>query len=194
MLQTVVKVKRLLESLSNWIDEIPPIKQSMRYGNKAYRTWHSRLVHEAPSLCQGLLSQDKAGAEIELAPYLCDSFGNPTRIDYGTGHETCFVIFLCERGRMRGGDETLSSFNSKINRRCDGGLHCHSYRTTAPLALSLLTHADCLCKLGMCGPADLPALGLVIFPAYLQVARKLQRTYWLGERSLLVRFIFSLPM
>lgn len=46
-------------------------------------------------------------------------------------------------------------------------------------AASLLP-ADCLCKLGLCGPDDLPALGLRVFPAYLDVARKLQRTYWLG--------------
>lgn len=33
-------------------------------------------------------------AALELAPYLEDSFGNPTRIDYGTGHEAAFVAFL----------------------------------------------------------------------------------------------------
>lgn len=32
---------------------------------------------------------------IELSGYLEESFGNPTRIDYGTGHETTFIIFLC---------------------------------------------------------------------------------------------------
>ena len=26
--------------------------------------------------------------------YLRDAFGNQTRIDYGTGHETCFVVWL----------------------------------------------------------------------------------------------------
>ena len=31
----------------------------------------------------------------ELEAYLTDSFGNATRIDYGTGHETNFVIFIC---------------------------------------------------------------------------------------------------
>ena len=37
---------------------------------------------------------DLVGAEVELAPYLLDSFGNGTRIDYGTGHETNFAAFL----------------------------------------------------------------------------------------------------
>ena len=30
----------------------------------------------------------------ELNFYLYDSFGNPTRIDYGTGHEMAFCMFL----------------------------------------------------------------------------------------------------
>lgn len=33
-------------------------------------------------------------AVCELAPYLCDSFGNALRIDYGTGHETAFASLL----------------------------------------------------------------------------------------------------
>ena len=30
----------------------------------------------------------------EVSVYLTDSFGNSTRIDYGTGHEMAFVMFL----------------------------------------------------------------------------------------------------
>ena len=30
----------------------------------------------------------------EVQIYLQDSFGNPTRIDYGTGHEMAFIMFL----------------------------------------------------------------------------------------------------
>lgn len=32
---------------------------------------------------------------IEITAYIVDSFGNPTRIDYGTGHELSFCMFLC---------------------------------------------------------------------------------------------------
>jgi hypothetical protein len=42
--------------------------------------------------------------------------------------------------------------------------------------------ADCLARLRLIGPDDLPAVGLHVFPAYLGVCRKLQRTYWLGKR------------
>lgn len=39
-------VQRLLDfltTLSTWIDEIPPLEQTMRFGNVAYREWHDRL-------------------------------------------------------------------------------------------------------------------------------------------------------
>lgn len=32
---------------------------------------------------------------IELLPYFALSFGNETRLDYGTGHEATFAAFLC---------------------------------------------------------------------------------------------------
>lgn len=41
--------------------------------------------------------------------------------------------------------------------------------------------ADCLAKLGLVGPADLLAVGTKVFPRYMALVRKLQRTYWLGE-------------
>jgi len=43
---------------------------------------------------KSLLPAHLQSASIELAPYFIDSFGNATRIDYGTGHETTFVAWL----------------------------------------------------------------------------------------------------
>jgi serine/threonine-protein phosphatase 2A activator len=40
-----------------------------------------------------LIENDDTNGE-ELAVYLTESFGNSVRIDYGTGHELNFVIFL----------------------------------------------------------------------------------------------------
>lgn len=33
----------LLETLDKWIGEIPPIEQPQRFGNKAFRTFYSKL-------------------------------------------------------------------------------------------------------------------------------------------------------
>lgn len=41
-----------------------------------------------------LLPPEHSLAQPELTSYWVDSFGNSTRIDYGTGHETTFAAFL----------------------------------------------------------------------------------------------------
>lgn len=43
VLQTVEKLLELLGILDTWIDEIPPIDQPQRFGNKAFRDWFKRL-------------------------------------------------------------------------------------------------------------------------------------------------------
>uniref|UniRef100_A0A7S2S7E8 Serine/threonine-protein phosphatase 2A activator n=1 Tax=Rhizochromulina marina TaxID=1034831 RepID=A0A7S2S7E8_9STRA len=91
---SIHKVVTLLSELESWIAEIPPIEQPMRFGNRAFRDWHARLVERGPDLVKPLLQDGQKNASMELVPYLLDSFGNPTRIDYGTGHETTFISFL----------------------------------------------------------------------------------------------------
>lgn len=83
-----------LDSMSSWIDDIPPLQQPARYGNPAFRDWHARLNEEAPTMMLNLLPEDLAPAVVELFPYFADSFGNATRIDYGTGHEANFAAWL----------------------------------------------------------------------------------------------------
>ena len=34
---------KFLDILENLINEIPPLQQKMRYGNKAFRIWHERV-------------------------------------------------------------------------------------------------------------------------------------------------------
>jgi len=83
-----------MNELYHIIDDIPPIKQPMRFGNKAFRHWHEKLQEKVIIFLSDFLPADKQYASIELAPYLYDMFGNATRIDYGTGHELTFLSFL----------------------------------------------------------------------------------------------------
>ena len=41
-----------------------------------------------------MLPEEVKGAAVEVSAYWVDSFGNKSRIDYGTGHEMNFLIFL----------------------------------------------------------------------------------------------------
>ena len=44
LFQTSNKLLEVLETMNKWIDEIPPIDQPQRFGNKAYRDWFDRLT------------------------------------------------------------------------------------------------------------------------------------------------------
>uniref|UniRef100_A0A2N9F9F5 Serine/threonine-protein phosphatase 2A activator n=1 Tax=Fagus sylvatica TaxID=28930 RepID=A0A2N9F9F5_FAGSY len=92
--ETINSIISILETLTQWIEEIPPAQQTARYGNLSYRTWHNRLTETSDSLMLRFLPDDLQSATIEIVPYFTDSFGNSSRIDYGTGHETNFAAWL----------------------------------------------------------------------------------------------------
>lgn len=72
----------------------------MRFGNKAFRTWLDKIVaavdDDLAQIMQGGNPEFKnyQRAIPELKGYLVDSFGSYERIDYGTGHELNFFVFL----------------------------------------------------------------------------------------------------
>ncbi|KAF0482348.1 Phosphotyrosyl phosphatase activator [Gigaspora margarita] len=93
--ELVQKVIDSLNILMSWIDEIPPLPTSQRFGNKAFRSWVARLEQNASIIHQDILPPQFHDSIIELTPYFTGGFGNATRIDYGSGHELSFVAWLC---------------------------------------------------------------------------------------------------
>lgn len=91
----VQNLLHLFEKLSTMVDETPPIDQPQRFGNKAYRDWFQKLQTNAKDLLAEVLPEELHPAIIEIVVYFTESFGNATRIDYGTGHELSFIMFLC---------------------------------------------------------------------------------------------------
>jgi serine/threonine-protein phosphatase 2A activator len=91
---------QILELMISWIDEIPPLQQPARYGNLAFRDWQGRLQEQGQSLMLRILPKGIEASVIEIFPYFADSFGNATRIDYGTGHETNFAAWLFLLARL----------------------------------------------------------------------------------------------
>lgn len=101
----------LLDELDRWIDEVPPLPTPQRFGNLAFRTWGERLeqvflsaslfdhshnlnrLQRADELLVAMMPEFSAAAP-HVRPYLLTAFGSFVRMDYGTGHETSFVIFL----------------------------------------------------------------------------------------------------
>ncbi|KAJ3476978.1 hypothetical protein NLI96_g10784 [Meripilus lineatus] len=92
--KATLSLVKFLDTLDGWIEEIPPLPTPQRFGNLAFRTWGKRLETEVEMLLTALLPPESTPAIPYLSPYLLTSFGSFTRLDYGTGHETSFALFL----------------------------------------------------------------------------------------------------
>lgn len=85
----------VLDTLSLWIDEIPPIDQPQRFGNQAFKIFYNRLVEHGTEFLMKSVPDVFHSALAEIKYYFFEGFGNSTRIDYGTGHEMSFCMYLC---------------------------------------------------------------------------------------------------
>jgi len=97
----LLKIMDLLNELENHIDECPPNDAASRCGNTSFRDWLEKACFTAHKNIESLIREHTSfpleTKEIyiaELSTYFCQSFGNSTRIDYGTGHEFSFLAFL----------------------------------------------------------------------------------------------------
>ncbi|KZV94199.1 PTPA-domain-containing protein [Exidia glandulosa HHB12029] len=91
---TAAKLVAVLQELARWTDDIPPRPTPQRFGNLAFRDWGQRLEQRASELIASVLPDDLKDAVPLLEPYLLTSFGSFVRVDYGTGHELAFALFL----------------------------------------------------------------------------------------------------
>ncbi|KAL7423270.1 Serine/threonine-protein phosphatase 2A activator 2 [Cryptotrichosporon argae] len=110
----------ILAAVRALADTIPPVENaSSRFGNPAFRTFYDALAAAAPSWHAAIPGMP-AAAVGEVAVYFCDSWGNRQRVDYGSGMELNFVLWLlCLRklGLLTPADDAhlvLAVFNQYI--------------------------------------------------------------------------------
>lgn len=83
------------DRLETLLKETPALEQPQRFGNVAYRVWSEKLRSNAVAYLQEALPEKFYRAIPEIVVYFIESFGNATRVDYGTGHELAFIMFMC---------------------------------------------------------------------------------------------------
>jgi hypothetical protein len=150
-------VLRLLDELEGWVAEIPPRVTPQRFGNLAFRTWGTRLDERLDDLLHIMLGDAFAAVAPLVKPYLLQSFGSFVRLDYGTGHEAAFVLFLLCLALVRFFPlESLAASSSAVAP--------HPVSDGAKLALD----SD---------EREWTAIALVLFPRYLMLCWRLQDTY-----------------
>ncbi|KAI9819697.1 MAG: Serine/threonine-protein phosphatase 2A activator 2 [Thelocarpon impressellum] len=94
-LNAVVKeMLDVLEQVESLIKTYPPDDQEgSRFGNRAFRDFIDGVAQRNQAWHRQLGITDDA-AVAEVAVYFLQSFGNRTRIDYGSGHELNFIMWL----------------------------------------------------------------------------------------------------
>lgn len=91
---TVRAILKILDEAEDLVSKSPPNEQGgSRFGNKAFRGFLD-LAKESSTRWHQSLGVDDEDAIAEASTYLSQSFGNRNRIDYGSGHELNFMIWL----------------------------------------------------------------------------------------------------
>ncbi|KAF7187261.1 Serine/threonine-protein phosphatase 2A activator 2 [Pseudocercospora fuligena] len=71
----------------------PALDTGSRFGNPAFRDFVSAIENALPEWHNKIGISDKE-AQSELSTYIANAFGNSSRIDYGSGHELNFILWL----------------------------------------------------------------------------------------------------
>jgi serine/threonine-protein phosphatase 2A activator len=90
----VERVCSILSHIEASIDSNPPEDTGSRFGNPAFRGFYDDLVTHSTSMYPSILQISENGAIDELSMYLVNSFGSRERLDYGSGHELNFAMWL----------------------------------------------------------------------------------------------------
>jgi hypothetical protein len=127
-----------LQGMVSWVDDFPPETASsggtIRFGNPSFKSWHERLVERSDAIITTVLQTRDSGDDLtpelacqlgkdaasgslqpkgdssvnQVSCYLHGSFGNEIRLDYGTGHESSFLVLLLILSKVKCMGETPS--------------------------------------------------------------------------------------
>lgn len=96
--KNVYNIFQLIKNMNKCIDSCPPINQSSRFGNRGFQHFCDAYYKEVDVYLPHALSESNipniSEHTYQISYYLKNSIGNKKRIDYGTGHELNFLLFL----------------------------------------------------------------------------------------------------
>ncbi|TFK52855.1 Phosphotyrosyl phosphatase activator [Heliocybe sulcata] len=90
----VAAIMDVLNKVEGIAKDTPPVdNKASRFGNPAFKTFYDKVQENAEAL-HASLPNLPADAIPEISVYFCESWGNRTRIDYGSGMELNFLCWL----------------------------------------------------------------------------------------------------
>ncbi|KAJ9618116.1 Serine/threonine-protein phosphatase 2A activator 2 [Knufia peltigerae] len=84
----------VLDAIKTLIERYPPLDTGSRFGNPVFRDLHKAIVRDVESLHTEELGLHEEAAIQEISVYFINSFGSEERLDYGSGHELNFMMWL----------------------------------------------------------------------------------------------------
>ena len=96
---TIRKILKILEEAEDILEKCPPEDTGSRFGNPVFQTFLDEIAKALPQWHANLDLTHVEEIE-EISTYLQHSFGNRSRIDYGSGHELNFFLWLLCLNRL----------------------------------------------------------------------------------------------
>lgn len=90
---SIIALLAVIDEAEAILKSHPALDTGSRFGNPAFRDFLASVDTALPTWHEKLGIKDTE-AQNEVATYLANSFGNGTRIDYGSGHELNFILWL----------------------------------------------------------------------------------------------------
>jgi serine/threonine-protein phosphatase 2A activator len=90
----IQRIDCIFDELDTLLLRYPPLETGSRFGNPIFRDLHAAIVQNLARLHRDVLLIQEDAAIEELSVYLSNSFGSEERLDYGSGHELNFMMWL----------------------------------------------------------------------------------------------------
>ncbi|PVI04701.1 Phosphotyrosyl phosphatase activator [Periconia macrospinosa] len=98
----ISQLLRILSQVDEILTSCPPEDTGSRFGNPVFRTFLDKLSTQLPTWHTTTLPLPSSCPDQidEITTYLAHAFGNRSRIDYGSGHELNFFLYLLCLNRL----------------------------------------------------------------------------------------------
>lgn len=91
---TIRRLDSVLDQLESLLAQYPALDTGSRFGNPVFRSLHKAIVRDVEQIHKETLGLDDDRVIQEVSVYLNNSFGSEERLDYGSGHELNFMMWL----------------------------------------------------------------------------------------------------